>query len=95
MTDVISQSPGHEQVLAPRVLHFNRQAIASGVFDLKHNSIDQALAAKVFNLDRHTIERVPAPKVTHFNGNKLAPRIFQLNHHVIGQSGTPKGFSAN
>jgi hypothetical protein len=53
-----SQSPGHEQTLAPRVFHFNRHAIASGVFDLKHPLIDQALAAKIFKLDHHTIDRV-------------------------------------
>jgi len=90
-----SQSPGHEQTLAPRVFHFNRHAIASGVFDLKHHSIDQALAAKVFNLDHHTINRVPAPKLVHLNRHNLAPRIFHLNHHVIDSFARPKDFSAN
>jgi hypothetical protein len=92
VTDLISQSPGHEQALALRVFHFNRHAIASGVFDLKHHSIDQALAAKVFNLDNRTIQRVPALKVVHLDRDNLAPRIFHLNHHVIGQSRTRKGF---
>jgi hypothetical protein len=58
VTDVMSQSPGHEQALAPRVFHLNRHAIASRVFDLKYHSIQQALAAKVFHLDHHTIERL-------------------------------------
>jgi hypothetical protein len=92
VTDVISQSPGHEKALAPRIFHFNRNAIASGVFDLKHHSIDQALAAKVFNLDHHATEQAFAPRVVHLNRNNLAPRIFHLNHHVIGPSRTPKGF---
>jgi hypothetical protein len=92
VTDVISQSPGHEKALAPRVFHFNRHAIASGVFDLKHHSIDQALAAKVFNLDHHTIEQVPASRVVHLNRNNLAPRVFHLNHHVVWQSHAPKRF---
>ena len=90
-----SQSPGHEKTLAPRVFHFNRHAIASGVFDLKHHSIDQALAAKVFNLDHHTINRVPAPRLVHLNRHNLAPRIFHLNHHVIDSFARPKDFSAN
>jgi hypothetical protein len=78
------------EVLAPRVFYLNRHSLASGVFDLKHHSIDQALAAKVFYFDRHTIDRVPAPKVVHLNRNNLAPRIFHLNHHFIGQPRTTK-----
>jgi hypothetical protein len=92
VTDVISQSPSHEQALAPRVFHFNRHAIAARVFDLKHHSIDQALAAEVFNLDHHATERAPAPKVVHLNRHNLAPSIFHLNHHVIGQSFLPDHF---
>jgi hypothetical protein len=92
VTDVISQSPGHEQALAPRVFHSDRHAIASRVFDLKDHSIQQALAAKVFKLDHHTIERTPASKVFHLNRHDLAPRIFHLNHHIIGPSLTPKRF---
>jgi len=78
VTDLISESPDHEQALATRVFHSRRHVIASGVFHLKHNSIDQTLAAKVINLDHHTIERVPAPKLVHLNRHKLAPRIFHL-----------------
>jgi hypothetical protein len=39
---------------------------------------EQALAAKVFYLDRHD----------------LAPRIFHLKHHVIWQSLAPDRFSS-
>jgi hypothetical protein len=92
VTDVMPQLPGHEQALAPRVIHSGRQAIASGVFDLKRYAIDQALASKVFNLHHHTTERIPAPKVVRLNRHNIAPRIFHLNHQVIGQSRTPKGF---
>ena len=55
VTNVMSQSPGRVQVLAPRVFHLNRHATASRIFDLKYPSIQQALAAKVFELDHHTI----------------------------------------
>ena len=92
MADVISQSPAREQALAPRVFHLDRRAIASGVFDLDHYSIDQALAAKIFKLDLHTLKQAAAPKVVHLNGRDPAPRIFHLNHHVMGQSRTPKRF---
>ena len=86
VTNVMSQSPGQVQVLAPRVFHLNRHATASRIFDLKYHSIQQALAAKVFNLDHHTMERAAAPKVVHLNRHDLTPRIFHLNHHVTLRS---------
>ena len=55
VTNVMSQSPSQVRVLAPRVFHLNRHATASRIFDLKCHSIQQALAAKVFDLDHHTI----------------------------------------
>ena len=82
VTHLMSQSPGHERVLAARIFHPNRHAIAARVFDLKHHAIEQALAAKVFYLDHHGIKRAPAPKVVH------------LNHHVIWQSLAPDRFSS-
>jgi len=90
-----SQSPGHEQTLAPRVFHFNRHTIASGVFDLKHHSIEQALAARVFHLDHHATQQVLAPRVLYLNRHDLAARIFHLNHPVIGQALAPINSSAN
>src|ERR1039457_5611529 len=100
VTNVMSQSPGRVQVLAPRVFHLNRHATASRIFDLKYHSIQQALAAKVFDLDHHTMERAAAPKVVHLNRHDLTPRIFHLNHHVtLGSfwavSCTLNDFSAN
>jgi hypothetical protein len=80
VTDVISQSPGHEQALAPRIFHFSRYAIASRVFDLKCHAIVQALAPRIFHLDHHSTEQVFAPRVFHLNRRNLATRIFHLNH---------------
>ena len=40
MAHLTSQSPGHEQALAPRVFHLDRRAIAARVFDLKNHSIE-------------------------------------------------------
>jgi len=45
VTDGMSQSPGHEQVLASRIFPLNYHAIVAKVFDLKHHQIEQALAA--------------------------------------------------
>jgi hypothetical protein len=55
VTHVRSQSPAQVRVLAPRVFDPNRHATASRIFDLKYHSIQQALAAKVFDLDHYTI----------------------------------------
>jgi hypothetical protein len=82
MTNGISQSPVQVQVVAPRILHLNRDGAASRIFDPKCHSIRQALAAKVLHLDHHAIERVPAPKLVHLDRHDLAPRIFHLNHRL-------------
>jgi hypothetical protein len=84
-TYLTSQSPGHEQALAPRVFHLNRPAIAARIFDLKRHAIVQALVSRIFHLNHHSAEQVFAPWVIHLNRRDLATRIFHLNHHVIGQ----------
>ena len=65
MIGLISQSPGHQQALAPRVFHPNRHAMAARVFGLEDRPIEQALAARVLNLAHHAIER-GVPRVVYF-----------------------------
>jgi hypothetical protein len=86
VTDVLSQSPGHEQALAARIFHFNRYAIASRVFDLKRHAIGQALTPRVFDLNHYATEQAVAPRVFHLNRRDPASKIFHLNHPVLWQS---------
>jgi len=88
----MSPSPGQVQALAARVFRFNRRPIAPGVFDLKHQAIEQALATTVFHLNHHGIELAPAPRVVHLNRHDSAPGIFHLNHHIVRPSLAPERF---
>jgi hypothetical protein len=94
-TQLTSQSPGHEQAIAPRILHLDRHAIAARVLDLMHHAIEQALAAKVFHLNHHAVEQTPALRVLYLNCHDFAARIFHLNHHVIGQAVAPDRLFSN
>jgi hypothetical protein len=83
------RSPGHEQVLAPRIFHFQRHAIVARVFHLRHHAIEQAFAAMVFHLNHHATEQAPAAQVFHLNRHDSIPGVFHLNHHFIGQDLEP------
>jgi hypothetical protein len=76
VTDVISQSPDHEQALAAGIFHLNRCS----------------LAPRIFHLNRHAIVQALAPRIFHLNRRNLATRIFHLDHRVIGQSLAPDHF---
>jgi hypothetical protein len=80
------------QVVAPGILRLNHYGTASRVFNLKYHPIRQALAAKVFNLDRYTIERAPAPELVRLERHDPAPRIFHLNHRLTLPLLAPKPF---
>ena len=95
MTHLTSQSPGHEQALAPRVFHLNRHAIAPRIFHLKLRAIQQALASRVFHRNHHATEQAHAPRVLRLNRRNLAPRVFHRNHHFIGKLLHPVASSAN
>jgi hypothetical protein len=90
VTDVMSQSLGQAEVLAPRVFHVNRHSLAARVLHLKRHAIEQGLAPRVFHLNLHATEQALAPRVIHLNRRDPASRVFHLNHPVIGQSLTPK-----
>jgi hypothetical protein len=92
VTDVISQSPDHEQALAAGIFHLNRCSLAPRVFHLKRHAIVQALAPRIFHPNHYSTEQVFAPRVVDLNRRDLAPRIFHLNHLVIGQSLAPDHF---
>jgi len=93
VTDGMSQSPGHEQALAPRVFHLNRHALAPGVLHLNQYAPEQALAPRVNHLNRHALEQVLASRIFHLSRHALeqvfAPRIFHLNHQAIEQALAP------
>src|ERR1039457_5786621 len=93
-----SQSPHHEQTLAPRGFYLNRHALAPRVFylnryALEHYAMEQALAPMVFDLNHHASEMAVAPRIFRLNRSDLAPRIFHLNLHVVGQALAPDGHS--
>ena len=92
MTDVISQSPDHEQALAAGIFHLNRCSLAPRVFHLKRHAIVQALAPRIFHPNHYSTEQVFAPRVVDLNRRDLAPRIFHLNHHTIRQALAPDSF---
>jgi len=58
VTDVISQSPDHEQALAAGIFHLNRCSLAPRVFHLKRHAIVQALAPRIFHPNHYSTEQV-------------------------------------
>jgi hypothetical protein len=84
MTNVVYRSPGEVRVVAPWIFHLDRRAIASSVFDLKRDTIGQALTPRIFHLNLNTIEQAAAPRVIRLNRRNPAPRVFHLNHAVPG-----------
>lgn len=58
---------------APRIFHFNRQAIA------------QALGSEIFHLNCHAIQQAFATRIFCLNRRDLAPGVIHLNH-LIGQT---------
>jgi hypothetical protein len=83
VTHLKSQSPGHEQALAARVLHFGCRALTPRVFHTHYHSIGNALAPSVVHLNHYAIEQALAPRIFDLICRDLAPRVFHLNHHVI------------
>jgi hypothetical protein len=65
-----------------------KQALAPRIFHLNRH----AIAARIFYLKHHAIEQTPAPRVLHLNRHDFAPGVFHFNHHVIGQALAPDRF---
>jgi hypothetical protein len=89
---VKSQSPLRQQVLASRVFHLHRHAIAPAVFYLQDYASMQALVPRVFHLNQHALKQVPASRVFRLSRNHFAPMFFHLNHHTVGQTLEPDRF---
>ncbi len=84
------QSPGHEEVAAPGILHLHGDAAAARIFHVDPDSIAKVLATKIFHLNRHAIEQVPAARVFQPDCRDHAPRFVHLNHHFLGVRACPR-----